>query len=237
MSGHLGRSIRIFVTLAMIAGAPSSAAEPVTILKDATFDFYDYESLFDLLVRNGAPLVLETVPSGRITHDLAGERPLCAFIASRNIPGRENFHWIAETLRYDLIIASPDPAAPPPQPGDLVAVYNIRSLLDQSRNFGFQALMINSYSQFSGVMASGRTKYILDSDVMMDRLRSKYGLSLTTRAVLTRLASWLTCNEAVSDADAAKISQAWKRGIESGGIRALYLARGIGRYYPPDSAP
>ena len=237
MSGHLGRSLRIFVALALIARAASSAAEPITILKDGAFDFYNYDGLLDLLVGNGAPLILETAPSGRITHDLAGDRPLCAFIASRRIPGRENFHWIAETLRYDIVIASPDPAAPPPQPGDLVAVYNLRSLLDLTRTFGFEALVIKSYSQFSGVLASHRTNYVFDSEIMLDSLRSKYGLSLTTRAILTRQAAWLSCNEAVSDADADKIAQAWKRGVESGRIRALYLARGIGRYYPPDSAP
>jgi len=239
MSGHVGRSIRAFVTLALIAGCPpaSAAAEAITILKDGAFDFFDYDGLLELLVGNGAPLVLDTAPSGRITHDLAGDRPLCAFITSRRIPGRENFHWIAETLRYDIVIASPDPAAPPPQPGDLVAVYNLRSLLDLTRTFGFEALVIKSYSQFSGVLASHRTRYVFDSEIMLDSLRSKYGLSLATRAILTRQAAWLSCNEAVSEADADKIAQAWRQGLESGHIRALYLARGLGRYFPPDSAP
>ncbi|GEM_PF-4745642 len=225
--------------MALIAcGQPAwSAGEPVTILKDSSFDFYDYDDLFDLLVRNGAPLVLDTVPSGRITHDLASPRPLCAFITSRKVPGRENFHWIAETLRYDVVVASPDPAAPPPRPGDLVAVYNLRSLLDQTANFGFEALVITSYSQFSSVMASRRTRYILDSEIMLNSLRFKYGLHLTDKTVLARQASWLSCNEAVSDVDAARISRAWKRGLESGRIRALYKARALERFFPPDSAP
>jgi len=225
--------------VALIAcGQPAwSAGEPVTILKDSSFDFYDYDDLFDLLVRNGAPLVLDTVPSGRITHDLASPRPLCAFITSRKVPGRENFHWIAETLRYDVVVASPDPAAPPPRPGDLVAVYNLRSLLDQTANFGFEALVITSYSQFSSVMASRRTRYILDSEIMLNSLRFKYGLHLTDKTVLARQASWLSCNEAVSDVDAARISRAWKRGLESGRIRALYKARALERFFPPDSAP
>ena len=223
------------LVLALIAWQPPAAAEPVTILKDSSFDFYDYEGLFDLLVANGAPLVLDTVPSGRITHDLAGSRPLCAFITSRKVPGREKFHWIAETLRYDVVAASPDPAAPPPKPGDLVAVYNLRSLLDQTGNFGFQALVINSYSQFSSVMASRRSNYVLDSEIMLNSLRFKYGLRLTTKAVLARQSSWLSCNEAVSDADAEQISRAWKRGLESGGIRAIYQSRALGGFFPPDS--
>jgi len=215
-----------------IAGVSGPARTDTAGLDDQRVNFYiddevayfNAERLAEILVLHGAPAIVRHVPFGRATHLLETESPGCGFMVARELPGRDSFHWIAVTLRGDLVIATADPAVRKPSIGDFVASYGAKLLVDMLTQHHYQALVFRSNSQLAKLLDANRTPFVAYFEPGLEALQIELGRPLAIAERLRHLDLWLGCNAATSIQAVESISRAWKAGMASGEIPESYRA-------------
>ena len=142
------------------------------------------------------------VPFGRASHLLDSDTPGCGFILAKELPGRSDYHWLAPTLLADVVIASSDPVAPEPQPGDLVATFGAQGFLSLLAEFGYKPLLYRTMAQGAKLLEIGRARYIIGIEPSLWPVEKALGHPLVTVKALHHMDVWLGCNRTTS-ADAA----------------------------------
>jgi len=200
--------------------------------QDAIIDYYDFDAVAEMLIANGAKIGLEHVPFGRGTHHLDAADPACGMMVSRDLPNRENFHWIAKTLEFDFVIAATESDGPPPAAGELIATYAAKFPQDQLERSGFRSIVYYSKDQGAAMLRSKRVSHIAIFEPDIEGFSARLHQPLKSVMSLGHVVSWLACNPAVSQQDVDMIGQAWRKGVASGRVRAIYRRKGIARFWP-----
>ena len=235
--GRKGIRRLIAIGIALCAGMPG-AGQAVPGEKTAIFyidndvDPFDFDRLTEILVRNGASVVVVRVPFGRATHLLAAATPGCGFLLSRDIPGREAFQWLAPTLRTDFAIGTGDPAQPMPRPGDLVASYGAQTLLDALTKRGYRPLIYHSSAQAAKLIQTNRTRFIAGAMPSLLQVEKSLGQPITPVEALGQMDLWLGCNPDTPAATAQAVQRAWAAGMANGEIGRYYQTVGLDRFLP-----
>lgn len=229
----LFRLLRMALALVALGPCRVGAADlpRPTFYLDPQVGYYDWDGVVSLLVANGAAAEVRHVPFGRGSHYLDGPGPACGTMVTRDLPNRTNFHWLAPSLDYEIVIAAPAGVSAPP-PGALVSAYHVKLLRRMLEKQGFRPVEYYEGDQVAALFQSGRVEYVALGEPDLEPVSSLVHRGLSKVTVLGHVRLWLACNANVTAGDAAAIGKAWRRAMTSGQIPKLYRDNGIARFLP-----
>ena len=185
-----------------------------------------------LLARLGAPIEPVEASHGQVTHVMDGPGPACSLTILR-APGRERFRWIARSATDTVVIASPsDAGAEFPAPGEYVAAFYAKAMLDAADRLGLKVIPVYNFDQISMILRSGRTRFVLALKTQIEHFNEAQKADLVVTRSIGDVVTWVACNGNVKEAVAGAIGDVWRKAYQDGELQRIYAENGMEKILP-----